>query len=84
MSEGMKYIAYDRPFSYQTILIFAADIDHATAANQMHIDTDDIISAGFIKWFDTGPECYGQSTSLKKKARPKLDTELLKRQMRIE
>lgn len=80
-SYGMKYIAYYRPYSYTTLLIFASDLNHYQVANSHGIAKEDIIGAGFIKWDDSGPYCYGSATSLGVNSRGEADTVLLKQQM---
>lgn len=78
--DGMKYISYDRAFSYRAIIVFPADIDHSFMVQQLYIETDDIVGAGFVVMDDDDPQprCRGKSTSLEKKAHEG-DTALLHR-----
>lgn len=80
--DGMKYISFDRRFSYQSLVIFPADVDHAQFARFVAIEPENVLGAGFIKLDANGhPYCHGKSTSLNVRARVKEDTELLFRQL---
>jgi len=77
---GMKYITYDRPYSYRAIIIFPSDIDHAMAANAFNIDADIILGAGFVSRHSDGNlYCHGSSHSLKVLSRGDEDTAILDR-----
>ncbi|KFZ26307.1 MAG: hypothetical protein KQ78_01480 [Candidatus Izimaplasma bacterium HR2] len=59
------------------IIPFSSNIIHSCIAENFGSKRH-IVSAGFIKFAEEGPFCYGRSESLGKDSRPEVDTLLAK------
>lgn len=66
-----KYIVFECPKGFETLIQFELVLKHSNIALQFGTP----VSAGFI----TNGTCYGHSESLKLTARPEEDTRLLNR-----
>ena len=63
----MKYFVFEDEFNPPTPVIFPVWLVHDIVARQLDVK-DKITSAGFVTMFDGKIDCYGTSTSLRKKA----------------
>ena len=66
--------------SVENIYLFNTMTIHYNMAQKMTNDRLGlVVGAGFIKFMDDGPVCYGESVSLRIKSRPDKDTNLAKK-----
>lgn len=72
----MKYIVLDGPGGEAAVL-FPRTFAHAWIAQVMLPMST--VSAGFVRWVDGRPDCYGESAGLKIGARPMVDSALVAR-----
>jgi len=65
MNGDAKYIVFDSGV-IEDIIIFSMIQDHAKMAHRLRSKP---VSAGFIEFSQSGPTCYGKSTSLELESR---------------
>ncbi len=78
LGKGLKYITYlfnDMP----TIIIFPMTQHHQVVAYKLHLETADILGAGFIKIVKDKFVCHDKSIGLDIEARIPEDTKLANR-----
>lgn len=64
----MKYITYLHKAGWQLAVLFPEVIDHNVMAETLP-GKDQLISAGFVKFFAEGAHCSGKSISLNLESR---------------
>lgn len=74
MNDDAKYIVFDAGV-IEDIIVFSLIQDHAKMANRLMLKP---VSAGFIMFRETGPQCYGKSRSLDLESR-EIDTKIARR-----
>lgn len=74
----MKYLVVRAPGGESPIL-FPRAFMHRWVAGLL--DPMDVVSAGFVRSGQDGPECYGSSSGLGIASRPEADTELVRRSL---
>ena len=75
MKARWKYVVYVDAEGDEVLETFEPAIIHAAYVSQEEIDRGRLVSAGFAT---AAGDCYGASTSLGLKSRPRADTVLLK------
>lgn len=74
MNGDAKYIVFDSGV-IEDIIIFSLIQEHAMMAHRLRLKP---ISAGFVEFRQSGPECYGKSKSLVLDSR-EIDTKIVRR-----
>ncbi len=74
MGNDAKYIVFDTGL-LEDIIIFSMIRDHEEMAHRLRLKP---VSAGFVEFRKSGPECYGKSMSLELVSR-EVDTKIARR-----
>ena len=62
MNDDPKYIVFENGYGIEEIIVFSKFQTHSQIAAWLYVEP---LSAGFIQFTERGPQCYGNSTSLK-------------------